>query len=224
MRKAILQTVKAAFPVIAGFISTFIFSDPLYGQQFVIADKDNTRPEQDRVYPMPVVTLSTFNVDRNGNYNEIRWTAMNESNARRYIIEYSLDGTDFQTAGDVLVSGKPYLFKHTLIDNRPVLYRIRTEHINGRSYYSTPFLLDGIDRSPVQVYPTIVTGNIVNVNAVWPVERINISSMDGVQVFAKDVNGQNNFIPVAIPSLSKGVYFITFYGNGWNTTSKFLIP
>ena len=42
MRKKILQLVKAAFPIVAGF-STFINS--AYSQQNIIAGKDDTHPE-----------------------------------------------------------------------------------------------------------------------------------------------------------------------------------
>jgi hypothetical protein len=81
-----------------------------------------------------------------------------------------------------------------------------------------------VEISPVEVYPTAVTGNVINVNAAWPIERVNIVSSGGSQVFAKDLNGQMHFVPVAIPSLSRGMYWITFYGSGWQSTSKFLVP
>jgi hypothetical protein len=81
-----------------------------------------------------------------------------------------------------------------------------------------------VETSPVEVYPTAVTGNVINVNAAWPMERVNIVSSGGSQVFAKDLNGQMHFVPVAIRSLSRGMYWITFYGSGWQSTSKFLVP
>ena len=77
--------------------------------------------------------------------------------------------------------------------------------------------------SPITIYPTIITGNTVNVNTSLAVERIVIYSGNGVQVFAKEMNGQRDFIPLVIPSLGKGIYWMTFYGNGWKTTSKFII-
>jgi hypothetical protein len=106
---------------------------------------------------------------------------------------------------------------------RPVLYRIRIEELNGKFSNSSIILLDGIDVPVVKVYPTIIRGNSINADAAFPVERIAVVSTDGRQVFAQDLNGVRDFIPLTIPSLEKGMYFITFYGNGWKTTSKFVV-
>jgi hypothetical protein len=84
-------------------------------------------------------------------------------------------------------------------------------------------MLDGVEVSPVKIYPTIVTGSELNATSGFPVERVAIVSNDGQQVFAKDLNGVRDFIPLALPTLNKGLYFITFYGNGWKTTSRFMV-
>jgi len=83
--------------------------------------------------------------------------------------------------------------------------------------------MDGIDIPVVKVYPTVVTGNIINVDAAFPVERLTVVSTDGRQVFSKDLNGVSDFIPITIPYLSRVMYFITFYGSGWKSTSKFMV-
>ena len=75
----------------------------------------------------------------------------------------------------------------------------------------------------MQIHKNIISGNIVNATAQFPVERVTITSAEGFQQFAKDINGLKDFIPIAIPSLNRGVYFITFYGNGWKTTERIVI-
>jgi len=55
------------------------------------------------------------------------------------------------------------------------------------------------------------------------VHRVNIISTDGKQVLQKDLGGTSGFSQLAIPVLSKGTYLITFYGNGWQSTEKFMI-
>lgn len=210
----------ATLPLIAGLI--LIFAGNANSQQHIIANKDNTRPETTRQLYSPARIIS-FTATRNNGYNDIRWTAMSEESARRFIVEYSFDGRDFQTAGPVSGINGMYSFNHNNFDSRPMLYRIRIEDLGQRTYYSDNIYLDGIAIAPVKIYPTIVTGDVVNINAAFPIERVTIVSGDAKQVFAKELNGSTDFIPLVIPSLNRGMYWITFYGNGWQNTQQFVI-
>jgi len=168
-------------------------------------------------------TLSTFTAERYTGYNEIQWDISRESNTRKYIVEYSFNGTDYQTAGEVL-PGSTYDFRHYTGDNRPVLYRLQAEQLDGKFLYSGTIKLSGDIVSPVKVYPTIISGNHVNINAALPVERITLTGQDGSVAFIKDLNGQKDYISLNIPALGKGMYFLTCFGNKWTTTDKLLIP
>jgi hypothetical protein len=222
MWKAILQTVKATFPVIAGCLISALCNDQAFAQQYLIADKNNTRPEVNRQLSSPALVISVTAKKWNG-YNEINWNAFSEQDTRKFIVEYSYDGIDFQTAGEALSSNGVYSLKHHTLDLRPLLYRIRIEELNGKFSYSSLVLMDGVEVPVVKIYPTVVSGNAMNADAAFPVERISITTTDGRMVFAKDLNGARDFIPITLPYFSRGMYFITFYGNGWKSTSKFLV-
>jgi hypothetical protein len=222
MRKAILQIVKATFPLMTGcFISTLCFQFS-FAQQNIIANKDNTRPETSRQTSSPAF-ITSFKAEKFNGYNEISWTALSEQGTRKFIVEYSADAVNFQSAGQVLSTDGKYFLKHYTQDTRPLAYRIKIEELTGKFSHSPEIVLDGREILPVSIYPTIVTGSVINANAVLPVERLIITSADGQQQFAKDLNGVRDFIPIVIPSLGKGIYFITFYGNGWQSVSRFLI-
>jgi len=169
------------------------------------------------------VTLSTFTAERYTGYNEIQWDISRESNTRKYIVEYSFNGKDYQSAGEVL-SGSTYDFRHYNGDSRPVFYRLLAEQLDGKFLYSGTIRLSGDLVSPVKVYPTIVTGNHVNINAALPVERVTLTRQDGSVAFIKELNGQKDYISMNIPVLGKGMYFLTCFGNKWTTTDKLLIP
>lgn len=222
MRKAILQTVKATFPLLAGCFLTTLYIQSSFAQQHVIANKDNTRPETNIQTSSPAIITSFKAVKFNG-YNEISWTALSEHGTRKFIVEYSADAVNFQTAGQVLSTDGKYFLKHYTQDTRPFVYRVKIEELTGKFSYSPEIVLDGTEIPPVKIYPTIVTGSVINANAGLPVERLTITSADGQQQFAKDLNGVRDFIPIVIPSLGKGIYYITFYGNGWKSTSRFMI-
>jgi len=222
MRKAILQTVKATFPLLAGFFISTLYIQPSFAQQYIIANKDNTRPETSRQNSSPAI-ITSFKAEKFNGYNEISWTALSEQGTRKFIVEYSADAVNFQSAGQVLSTDGKYIFKHYTQDTRPLIYRVKIEELTGKFSYSPEIVLDGKEIPPVSIYPTIVTGSVINANAELPVQRLTITSVDGQQQFAKDLNGVSNFIPIVIPALGKGIYFITFYGNGWKSSSRFLI-
>lgn len=221
MRKDILQTVKATFPIIVVFLST-LYLNPSFAQQNIIANKDNTRPEVTRQFNSPAI-VSSFVATKYNGYNEVQWRAAGEQSTRKFIVEYSYDGINFQSAGEVLSANGTYDLKHYTLDSRPLLYRVRIEDLGGKLYYSDAILLDGTGVPPVKIYPTNVTGNVINANAGFPIERVIIVSSDGQQMFAKDLNGVRDFIPINIPSLNRGMYFIIFYGSGWKSTEKFVV-
>lgn len=219
MRKVILYFVKAAIPIAAGF-STLINS--AYSQQHIIAGKDDTRPEITAQQYLPAKIYRFSAVQMNG-YNEIKWLAAAEEDTRRFIVEYSTDGITYQTAGELTPVTGYYTLKHYILDSRTFLYRIRMEKKDGKFFSTGSFLLGGVDVRPVTIYPTIVEGNTMNLKMVFPVHRMNIISFDGKQMMAKDLGGIAGTTQVAIPVLSRGQYLVTFYGNGWQSTEKFMI-
>lgn len=224
MRTIYVNPAKSIGIAILGTLLLLSTCETSMAQQHVIADKDNTRPEINNAYASPAF-INSFSAQRENGYNDIRWTAVREQETRKYIVEFSTNGIDFQSAGEVLITNSGiYSLKHYSRDDRPVLYRVRIEQLNGRSVITQVVLLEGEHVSPVSFNPTIITGNTINVHADWPVERVLIIAGNGAQVFAKDLNGQSNYIPLVIPSLSKGIYFISFQGAGWKSTSKFIIP
>src|SRR6187402_2139742 len=141
MRKVILQLVKATFAIIAGF-STLI--NPAFSQQNIIAGKDDTHPEitaqqysSAKIYKLSAVQMQ--------GYNEIQWSAAAEQDTRRFIVEYSTDGVNYKSAGDVTQITGTYNLKHYTFDTRTFLYRIRMEKKDGRFFNSVSFLLGGND-------------------------------------------------------------------------------
>ncbi|HEX6191905.1 MAG TPA: T9SS type A sorting domain-containing protein [Chitinophagaceae bacterium] len=218
MKKLNTATTRTIFTALC---LAFIF--PAWSQQNVIADKDNPRPElkaSTRLSPY----ITYISAQKWSGYNEIKWVAARENDTRKYIIEFSTDGVNYQAAGEKLASNNlDYEIRHHILDERPMLYRVRAELMNGKTAYTGNVLLDGISVSPVQLYPTVITGNTVNVNAYWPVERIQVYASNGAQVYSQDVAGKRDYMAIVVPSLAKGMYWMTFYGRGWQTTEKFVV-
>src|SRR5688572_9962473 len=204
MENFISATIKKS--ALVGLICTLCFFEP-NAQQHIIVDKDNTHPELKTQDAIPAF-VTKLAAERANGYNEIAWMALRENDVRRYIVEYSINGIDFQSAGEVVPNTGTYVFKHHLMDNSPAIYRIKTEQMNSRFFYSDGILLLGARISPVKIFPTVVHGNMINIDSFWPVEKINIYASNGAQVYSKDLNGQQDKISVVLPSLGKGMYFM----------------
>lgn len=203
---------------------SILISVSAFSQQDVIANKMNTRTEVTKPFNNPV-GIGSFTAVRLNGLNEIKWTAFSEQSTSQYIVEYSTDGINYQSAGAALPSGGIYELKHHIFESRPILYRIKSQGHDGKYTYSNTIMLDGDAVLPVKIYPTIITGNRVNAIAGLPVERITVVNSAGQQVFMQSVNGKDNYLSIPLPnSLSKGTYWISFTGNGWQHTDKFIIP
>jgi hypothetical protein len=220
MWKESLRLVKTTFPLLTAMI---LCSATVLAQPNVTNQKDNTHPEVNTISTSPAF-IAFFRAARFNGYNDIEWTALAEQDTRKYIIEYSINGVDYTSAGELMAGQGSYHLKHNLSDERPLLYRVKAEQLNGKYFYSASIILKGIPDEPVKIYPTIITGSIVNVIAQWPVEKISIYSEGGAQVLIKDMGGKTDRMTVGLPGLGKGLYFITFYGREWKSTSKFIIP
>jgi hypothetical protein len=224
MRKEFLLRVKASFPAVVGIALVLMVNTSLFAQQHIVAQKDNTRPEATAYNTRPAF-ISFFSAVKWNGYNEIQWTATSQTDTKKYIIEYSLNGVDYQTAGEVLADKTLYTLQHRILDDRAMLYRVRAEQLNGRFFYTPGILLDGVQVPPVRIFPNTVTGSVVNYIADWPIERIVVTSGSGTQVVAKEIHGQGDYSSVTLPAtLGKGMYWMTFYGRDWKTTSKFFVP
>ena len=122
-----------------------------------------------------------------------------------------LDGTNFILFTKNIKASR--FFETSIFDFQP----------KSRFFNSVNFLLGGVDIAPVKIYPTVVEGNTLNLKMAFPVHRMNIISLDGKQVMQKDLGGITGTTQVVVPVLNRGQYLVTFYGNGWQSTEKFMI-
>ena len=219
MRKRISYVCKAALMLV---LACVLQGFSIYSQQNIIVNKDNTRPETTRQLTM-AAKVRSLTVNRFNGYNEVQWGAIGEQDTRRYIAQYTTDGRDYQRAGELAPINGFYGLKHYTFETGPMIYRIRIEKKDGSFYYSEATLLDGIAKTFTSIYPTTVRGNVINVIAGVPAERATIVGMEGQNIFSKELGGLMGSFTMAIPGLKKGIYWITFYGRGWNNTIPFLV-
>jgi glucose/arabinose dehydrogenase len=172
------------------------------------------------------VMLTNFSGRTQTGFNELKWTTASEINIQKYTIEYSSNGRDFTSAGDVAAqytSGGTYTYQHRIVNTITLFYRLKIVENDGRHSYSAVISLGKGNGAPVVVYPTVVSNGMLNIVSGDPVMQLDLYGTDGKRVFGKNINGQSGYMSVSLPSVSKGVYYLRISGRESQQTKKIII-
>ena len=158
------------------------------------------------------VTLLQFTAKAFTAYNELRWKTINEQNIAYYEIEYSADGVNYTSAGKINAVNLPteynYSFQHPITLLTKIFYRLKIKDTDGKTNFSNVVKLDKKEWGNFKIYPTLVTGNEFNIVSGKAVEQVIIFSADGKKVLQKRLNNLSGTIPVLLPDLQNGFYFV----------------
>lgn len=173
------------------------------------------------------VSLLTFSGTKSPLFNDLRWTTAFEESIENYIIEYSRDGRNYTEIGTVPSIGSTdvhtYTFRHNIVSNDKLFYRLRITEQSGTFNYSPTISLGSKDKNGVTVFPTLITSGIVNVNAASPVEKIEIMNISGQKIVSKDMNNADGYFQVVLPPVPKGIYYMQIRGKDFHQTEKLII-
>lgn len=154
--------------------------------------------------------LTGFTAQLKGKDVQVNWTSALEMNVGRYLIEHSVNGTDFEVIGSQIAKGNSvdvnnYKFIHNNVTNGTHYYRLRIQDNDGSSALSAvkAVRLNSVDQINVSPNPVFDKASIKGLN-----------DKDVVSVF--DINGRVVYTSVAKESsvivdfslLNPGVYFI----------------
>ncbi len=175
--------------------------------------------------PLPV-TLTSFTAKRSGGFNELKWTTATEQNTARFIIEFSLNGNSFSSAGAVAASrnetGSAYSFRHNYNSNGTVYYRLAIQDDDGSVKYSTVLRVAG-SHDGTRIYPTVVRDRIINLSLEQPAELLRVMNTNGSRVFEKNLNNARGSMTISLPHLNRGIYFVQVHIEGKIKTEKIIV-
>ncbi|MEP7254606.1 MAG: PQQ-dependent sugar dehydrogenase [Ferruginibacter sp.] len=145
-------------------------------------------------------------------YNDLKWKTTNEQNMSHYEIEFSSDGIKYNNAGRINAINSTvennYSFQHPMNFFTKLFYRLKSVDKDGSYTYSNVITLDGKDRTGVKVYPTLITGNNLNIISAKPVEQLTFFSAEGKNIFQTKLNNLSGSISISIPHIPKGFYIV----------------
>ena len=180
------------------------------------------------------VTFISFTAETTQKGNSLLWTTKDESNTKRFEVERSVDGVNFNKLS--YLSSAISTNKYSFVDNSPLpgnnYYRIKLEKTDGSfifskiekiaTVYLNEFSLNGL-------YPNPVKGSALNIALVAPNKallRLHITDVYG-KILSTSTHsteiGSNSF-SLDVSNLANGTYFIHFdYNSGESsTTQKFI--
>ncbi len=173
------------------------------------------------------VSLLSFSGKKQAGYNELKWTIAASQTINRFIIEYSSDGVNWLSAGEVAALNQPdnqlYNFRHYTLETGKLFYRLQIEENRGGITYSPIITINSKEDGSIRVFPTIVTTNILQVIAEKKVIAIKIMDNNGRLVLTKQTGGQEGYFTVPLPALSRGMYWVQFQRASGNEMVKIVV-
>jgi N-formylglutamate amidohydrolase len=176
------------------------------------------------------ITLLKFEGFRFGTVNRLMWKTETEINNKGFDIERSTDGKAFEKWAYVPSKTKNgnsnAPFDYEIDDNTPLsnltYYRLKQTDFDGKTTYSPIISIENQKgKNALTVYPNPSKGtfHIVINNKEEGQSIVTLYNMQGQLVFQKEMEQMQNVtdIKIALPSLSKGTYFLKL----WNTKSAF---
>ncbi len=184
------------------------------------------------------VSLINLKGEATGATNTISWTTVAESNNKKFVIERSINGSDFLPIGDVASKASNgnsttalfYSFVDLSPKNGKVFYRLRQEDNNSNSKLSaTVHITRNVKTTMeiVSIYPNPAT-TTVGVSVTVPVQEkltMVVLDMTGRILSSKTISAGSgtNLIPLDVSSLGKGTYIIkVLCESGCESNSKFV--
>lgn len=163
---------------------------------------------------IPVKLIDFSAVKTTGNIS-LNWSANTEVNFKNYVVERSIDGTNFSTVGTVAAQNlAAYSFQDNALNgaNMIVYYRLKMVDIDGRATFSkiVSVRLDNIVKATL-IYPNPTT-NVVTIKLLQHLRSnsiLKITDAIGRTVMQKNIAATQNVIPLNVQALAAGKYFVT---------------
>lgn len=174
--------------------------------------------------PTPVSLVSFTGNQKNGAI-DLTWQTQNEVNVKHYEIESSSNGIDFQLVGIITAkNSQSYRFSHTANGNNKIYYRLRILDIDGKSEYSKIIQIQpSISNEANFARPSVITNNVLNLVIQESFSQVQLMSMEGKQVWLKNINGRTGNQSYPLPALLPGSYVIRLVSNERILTQKIVI-
>lgn len=162
------------------------------------------------------VKLNSFTAKVSSCNVDLDWTATSETNFKNYEIQYSVNGSNFETIETIPAalqysssSNQKYSYHHTSPQQGKAYYRLKMVDIDGKFEYSKIIALKlDCNKRLITIYPNPVT-DVLNVNITNGSNNKTIASLfdnNGKLVYSGNMISGTNTINMA--NFGKGIYLL----------------
>jgi|GEM_PF-2561566 len=161
--------------------------------------------------PLPA-RLIEFTCRSAGDAMNLYWRTAFEENLVRFEIEYSIDGINFQPAGNKAAANSPtgaaYNFTHAISYTGKVFYRLKMVNVDNSSELSGVISVDKSITGINFVRPSIITSGVMNVFLNDSYKTAELISIKGEIVIKQNINGRTGRIDIPVSSVPAGTYIV----------------
>ncbi|MFL5729522.1 MAG: T9SS type A sorting domain-containing protein [Cytophagaceae bacterium] len=174
--------------------------------------------------PLPVDLISFTGQNQNG-VNELDWSTASEKNNNYFLIERSLNGTDYEVAGRVEGKGNAnslvaYHFSDAVAGGI-IYYRLKQVDNNGAFTYSSPIAIAS-RVSELSIFPNPNEGSfVISISAPKHSYRLEITDVQGRIVYA--ASGSSVTETIGLSNFAGGLYIVRLYMDDQVITRKLLV-
>lgn len=163
------------------------------------------------------VTLVSFTAGKLNNGTLLKWTTDQEINSSWFIVERSVNGTDWEPVITVAASGNSAIpIDYSAIDQYPAkglnFYRLKMVDMDNGFKYSITRRVNFDSKYTYSVYPNPATDVLfINVdNSTRTNGTIDLLNTQGQKIKSQNFSGTMQTVKLDISGFAKGVYFIRF--------------
>ena len=173
------------------------------------------------------VTIQQFTAIAEKNNVQTSWTISNEINIQKYIVERSLDGSNFISVGIVLASNlngtKKYSFTDMNAVKQVIYYRLKIVEKDGSFNYSKIVVLNNQTKSSINIFPNPAKNQIAITHSTTTENGIVlVTDLLGKNIITQKVNANTNQTLINITALKAGVYVVKFLNGTTENSLQFI--
>jgi Secretion system C-terminal sorting domain len=177
----------------------------------------------DQISPLPIELLTFTAKPVNNTFVQLDWATANESNSDKFIVERSLNGTDWEYVLTKKAAGQSNTtLQYNDIDPQPYTgisyYRLKLLDVDASYQYSQiqTVFIEGAGEVSTLLYPN-PTADIVFLKAEGDLtgeHQLNVFDVHGRLVMSKNVTSQDlmGSVPLNVKKLAAGTYFLQVQG------------
>ncbi len=174
------------------------------------------------------IKLGEFNITRTNNGARLSWHTLDEQNFDYFIVEKSIDGTNFYNIGELKAKGAAnkvtsYEFTDPNITNQKQYYRLQAIDLDGSREF---FEIKSLDASYIKInaYPNpCKIGDHLQIMSSQPIKSFQICNEFGTIITSISGLINENNLSLQTTNTKSGIYFVTIRTENQSFVEKILM-